>query len=563
MGHDVGLLAALTGPLAAALVLGFATQRAGLSPIVGYLLAGIVVGPFTPGFVAHGDLARQLANVGVILLMFGVGLNFHVEELLAVRRVALPGSLLCIAVATTLGCVIARTFGWGLRTCIAYGLTISVSSTVVLLRVLSDRDALHTRAGHIAVGWLVVEDLFAVLALVLVPVAGVAGRASGQTIALHGLAALAKIAGLVVLTFTVARPVLRTLFGYVARTRSRDLFTLTVLVVALGVAVGSASLFGASMPLGAFLAGMVVGQSEFGSRAASEALPMRDAFAVVFFVSIGMLFDPRAFVPNLGLVTATLGVILLGKPLAAFGIARLLRTPPTTAATVAVALGQIGEFSFIMAGVGRDAGLLPDRAMHTVVAASIVSITLDPLLMRLLDRALRPRRIHRVAEPEHHANDVAASQRHRAVVVGYGPVGRTLTRLLREYSIEPTVIEMNHETVNELKRAGIAAVYGDATRREILERAGVAKAGSLVFAASGSPADAVIRMARDLNPSLRILTRTTYVREVFRAKEAGANVVIAAEAEVAMAMTEHLLTQLGASGEQLDRARERVRRDVG
>jgi CPA2 family monovalent cation:H+ antiporter-2 len=564
MPHNLDLILTLTGGLTAALVFGFVTQRLRLSPIVGYLLAGVAVGPFTPGFVAHGGIAEQLAELGVILLMFGVGLHFHLNELLAVRKVALPGAVAQIAVATGLGVLVTQSAGFSAGAGVVFGLAIAVASTVVLLRVLSDYDALHTPAGHIAVGWLLVEDIFTVLVLVMLPIV-VGQQAGGRStdLLLSAGAAVIKIAALVAFTLIAGQRLIPALLGYVARTRSRELFTLTVLVLALGIAVGSAQLFGASMALGAFLAGMVVGQSDFSSRAASDALPMRDAFAVLFFVSVGMLFDPSQVAANLGLIGATLAVILVGKPLAAFLVVIALRRPVKTAVVVAVALAQIGEFSFILAALGRQLGVLPERANQALVAASIVSITLNPLLFRLVDPAARwlsarsPRRDEPGAgEPQ--PDDTV----HRTIVVGYGPVGRTLARLLVEYEIEPTVIELNHETVKTLRDEGIGAVYGDASQAEILSRAGVKQAASLIFTASGS-ADAVIRAARQLNPTLLILARTTYVREVPALRKAGSSVVVAAEAEVALAMTEHLLTQLGATGEQLDRARMRIRGELG
>ncbi|HEY3593483.1 MAG TPA: cation:proton antiporter, partial [Polyangiaceae bacterium] len=302
MPHDLDLVLTLTGGLGAALVFGFLTEKLRLSPIVGYLLAGIAVGPFTPGLAVHGAVAEQFAELGVILLMFGVGLHFHLEDLLGVRKLALPGAIGQIAVATGLGVAVAHGFGWSLGAGVVFGLAVSVASTVVLLRVLADNDALHTPAGVVAVGWLLVEDLFTVLMLVMLPVvAGQGDHADGLQMLLSGGVAILKIVALVAFTIIVGRRVIPALLGWVAQTRSRELFTLTVLVLALGIAVGSAKLFGASVALGAFLAGTVVGQSEFSSRAASEALPMRDAFAVLFFVSMGMLLDPSQVVPNLAL----------------------------------------------------------------------------------------------------------------------------------------------------------------------------------------------------------------------------------------------------------------------
>ncbi|WP_437664155.1 cation:proton antiporter [Sorangium sp. So ce1182] len=569
MPHELDLILTLTGGLTAALALGFITQRMRLSPIVGYLLAGILVGPFTPGFVADKPLADQLAEIGVILLMFGVGLQFHVRELLAVRKVAVPGALIQIAVATALGVLVGRAAGWSWAASVVFGIAISVASTVVLTRVLSDSHVLHTPAGHLAVGWLVLEDVFTVLVLVLLP-GLVGGGDSGATgIALSVGLALLKLAGLVAFTFIVGQRVIPTLLGYVAKTGSRELFTLTVLVVALGVAVGSAKLFGSSMALGAFLGGLVVGQSDFSSRAASEALPMRDAFAVLFFVSVGMLLDPSQLAASWPAAAATLAVVLIGKPLAALVVVLLLRRPMQTAFAVALSLAQIGEFSFILATLGRQLGVMPDEATQVLVLASIVSITLNPLLFSARGRfarwtsALFLRRqraagadsVEGEAPP---ADDLA----HRTVVVGYGPVGRTLTRLLRENGIEPTVVELNLDTVKELQVQGIRAIYGDATQREILERAGVGAADSLLFTSAGAPGNGVIEQAKGVNPKLFVLARAFYLREVPVLQKAGADVVVTGEAEVAFSMTERLLVRLGATAEQVERERERVRSEL-
>ncbi|HTN84355.1 MAG TPA: cation:proton antiporter [Sorangium sp.] len=572
MPHELDLILTLTGGLTAALALGFITQRMRLSPIVGYLLAGILVGPFTPGFVADKPLADQLAEIGVILLMFGVGLQFHVRELLAVRKVAVPGALIQIAVATALGVVVGRVAGWSWAASVVFGIAISVASTVVLTRVLSDSHVLHTPAGHLAVGWLVLEDVFTVLVLVLLPglVGGGDGGATG--IALSVGLALLKLAGLVAFTFIVGQRVIPTLLGYVAKTGSRELFTLTVLVVALGVAVGSAKLFGSSMALGAFLGGLVVGQSDFSSRAASEALPMRDAFAVLFFVSVGMLLDPSQLAASWPAAAATLAVVLIGKPLAALVVVLLLRRPMQTAFAVALSLAQIGEFSFILATLGRQLGVMPDEATQVLVLASIVSITLNPLLFsarggfaRWTSALFLRRRPAAGADGAEGAEGEAAPAddlAHRTVVVGYGPVGRTLTRLLRENGIEPTVVELNLDTVKELQGQGIRAIYGDATQREILERAGVGAADSLLFTSAGAPGNGVIEQAKGVNPKLFVLARAFYLREVPVLQKAGADVVVTGEAEVAFSMTERLLVRLGATAEQVERERERVRSEL-
>jgi CPA2 family monovalent cation:H+ antiporter-2 len=558
--HDVALLATLAGGLTAALALGYVTERLHLSPIVGYLLAGLLVGPYTPGFVADSHLASQLAEVGVILLMFGVGLQFHLDELLAVRRVAVPGAVVQSAIATGLGAAGAHLLGWAWPAAIVFGLSLAVASTVVLVRVLSDNRQLHTPTGHVAVGWLVVEDIFTVIVLVVLPSlasAGASVTSLGPAIALT----LAKVAGLAGFTFVVGTRAIPWLLDRVSATRSRELFTLTVLVIALGIAVGSAAVFGVSMALGAFLAGMVVGRSDYSLRAATEALPMRDAFAVLFFVSVGMLLDPRAVLQSPALVTCALIVVLVGKPVAAIAVVLLMRYPMRVALAVGVALAQIGEFSFILAALAQQLGLLPAEAMNTIVATSIVSIVLNPLLYRLLPSfgAAPSLGSAPAAKP---AAVPTSSPAHRAVVVGYGPTGRALTRLLRANGIEPTVIELNMDTVRALREEGIAAVYGEAARGDVLQQAGVATAGNLVVTADTGDSREIIRLARALNPSIHVLARTAHLRDVQALRDTGAQGVFSGEGEVALALTEALLHRLGATADQIDRERERARADL-
>jgi K+:H+ antiporter len=578
MHQNLELLLTLTGALAAALVLGYGTQRLGLSPIVGYLLAGIAVGPNTPGFVANREWAEQLAEVGVILLMFGVGLHFHFSELLAVRRVALPGAVVQSAAATILGTLAAVAFGWGWSAGLVFGLAISVASTVVLTRVLVDNNDLHTPTGHIAVGWLVVEDLLTVVVLVVLPaLAGGPGAGLGGLLVALAWSAI-KIAALVVVTIYLGGRVIPWILTHVAATQSRELFTLTVLVVALGIAVGSATLFGVSMALGAFLAGMVVGRSEFSLRAASEALPMRDAFAVLFFVSVGMLFDPRDLLAAPWTIVVTLAIVMIGKPLAALGIVAYLGYPSRVGVAVAAALAQIGEFSFILAGLGKSLGILPAAAMNALVAAAIISIAANPILYRSVDwiegwlsrrprlwRRLNARLRAEAASGSKPSPDQAPDwePRHRAIVVGYGPVGRTLCRLLRDNEIEPTVIEMNLETVKQLRDKSVTVVYGEANHRDALQAAGIERADGLILSASGIRAsEEVIRMSRELNPEIRILVRTAYLREGPALRKAGADRVFAGEGEVALAMVESILREFGALPEQIDRERHRVRADL-
>lgn len=568
--HDMDMILTLTGGLAAALVCGYITFRIGLSPIVGYLVAGFLVGPNTWGFQANKELADQFAELGVILLMFGVGLQFHIKELLAVRRVAVPGAIGQSVVATLLGMLVGLAAGWGWSAGIVFGLAVSVASTVVLMRVLSDNGDLHTPSGHIAVGWLVVEDIFTVLVLVLLPV--LFGRqVGGPGVAASLLLAIVKVAVMVGLTFLAGTRVIPWILDRIAATRSRELFTLTVLVVALGIAVGSTYIFGVSMALGAFLAGMVVGRSEFSLRAATEALPMRDAFAVLFFVSVGILFDPRHLLAAPGLVAATLAVILIGKPLVAFWIVRLLGYPQRVGLSVAVALAQIGEFSFILATAARSLGILDDQATNTLIAASIVSIMLNPALYRTIDRVdswltrVFPRQapLPQPTDGEPVRELQGESGRYRAVVIGHGPVGRTLVELLRENKFEPVVLELNLDTVRRLSSSGVRAIYGDAAHRDTLEEAGLRDAVALILSSSMMQGSSeTIRQARELNPDLLILARSSYLREIPSLRRAGADIVFSGEGEVALSMTEFLLRQLGATEEQIDREEARVREDL-
>jgi CPA2 family monovalent cation:H+ antiporter-2 len=566
------LVLTLSVSMAAALVLGYLTHRLGLSPLVGYLLAGIIVGPHTPGFVVDREIAEQLANIGIVLLMFGVGLHFDPRELLALRRTALPGAIGQSVVATALGAAAAVYFGGtGWTGGIVYGLALSVASTVVMARVLADGDELHTPSGRLAVGWTIVEDLLTVIFLVLLPALVSGGTEARASPVLSLGVALLKIIALVLVLFLVVKRVLPWLLSRVAAARSRELFTLTVLVIALGIAIASSRLLGVSAALGAFLGGMVVGRTDFSLRAANEALPLRDAFAVLFFVSVGMLFDPRAFLEMPWLIAATLGIVMIGKPLVSYFLVRAMRKPSRPALSVGLALGQIGEFSFIMAGVGNALAILSSRMTSVVVAAAIISIALNPLLRRLIGPLHALGRRSRSSSVLARADDADAdlstlaenTQSSRAVVIGYGPVGRTLVRLLGENGVSCTIIEMNLQTVHRLRARGLAAVYGDACHAETLRHAGVREAGSLILSASGlDAAGEIIRMARDLNPDVRILVRTAYLRERPALRAAGADLVFSGEAEVALAMNEAILRSMGATARQITRERERLRSDL-
>jgi CPA2 family monovalent cation:H+ antiporter-2 len=568
--HGYELIFTLTGGLSFALILGYVTERLGLSPIVGYLLAGTLVGPHTPGFVADTAIAEELAEIGVILLMFGVGLQFHVEELLAVRGVAIAGAIAQSTVATILGVVLARSLGWDWSAGLVFGMALAVASTVVLVRVLSDNNDLHTQAGHISVGWLVVEDLFTVVALVMLP-ALFGQDQTGRPLWMElGLTAL-KVSALVAFTGLVGSRVIPKVLDHIADTRSRELFTLSVLVIALGIAVGSALIFSVSMALGAFLAGLVVGRSEYSLRAASDALPMRDAFAVLFFVSVGMLLDPGALMSSPLLVAGALLIVLVGKPLVAVVFVWMKKYPFRTALTAGIALAQIGEFSFILASMGRDLGVLTSEATNALVATSIASIVLNPLAYRTIrgiERWLsqRPALWARLNRASAVPADLKATRRsppadpaHRAVIIGYGPTGRTLVRLLRDNGIAPTVVELNMEAVRSLRADGVDAIYGDATQPDTLRAAGVAKSASLILGSAGMANSAeVIRAAREMNPHIRVLARASYLRDIPPLRHAGATSVYSGEGEVALAFIEDILDFLGATAEQIDRERARA-----
>lgn len=577
--HEYGLIVTLAASFSIALVLGFATQRLGASPILGYLLAGIAAGPHTPGFVADAALAAQLAEVGVILLMFGVGLHFHPGDLLAVKGIAVPGAVAQSAVATALGALVAVAFGWSFGAGAVLGMAVAVASTVVLMRVLLDNDQLGTAHGRIAVGWLIVEDIFTVVVLVLLPV--MAGALSGTAAGLGAAAgalgwALFKLAVLFALLLGVGSRVVPKLLAQVARSRSRELFTLAVLAAALAIAAGSALLFGASMALGAFLAGMVVGRSETSHQAAADALPMRDAFAVLFFVSVGMLFDPRFVFREPALVLSVLAIILVAKPLAALAIVLGLGYSVRTALTVAVGLAQIGEFSFILAEAGRRLGVLPEEATSVLVACALISIALNPLAFRTMGpieawlRA-RPRLWaileRRAARRGRAANEATAralaAERNaiHAIVVGYGPVGETASALVRDFGIEPVIVELNVDTVTRLVREGKRAIYGDASRRDILESAGIRSARVLLVTlpdlASRAP---VITTARALNPKIKILVRARYLAERRELERLGADAVCYEEAEAAVGLAELLLEEVGADQARIRAEAEKIRR---
>lgn len=568
------IILTLTGALAAAVILGFITNRLGLSPIVGYLLAGVVVGPHTPGFVADEHTAEELAHIGIILLMFGVGLHFHFHQLLAVRKVVVPGAIGQSLVTTLLGCFTAIAFGWSWQAGFLFGLALSIASTVVLLRVLADNQQLHSPIGHISVGWLVVEDISTVLVLVLLPVFFQANHQDIVSIALTIGWSILKIAILLGFILVVGGRLIPLVLEQVARSHSRELFTLTVLVVALGVAIGAARLFGASMELGAFLAGMIVGRSDFSSRAAADALPLRDAFAVLFFVSIGMLFNPVTVLEQPGLVGMTVLIVVVAKPLLGFLLVWFQGYSGITSLSVAILLGQIGEFSFILANLGRDLKILPAEATNALVATAILTISLNPLLYRCLNRCKEwVRRQPQLAawffrplpgRPDPGEPDTMnLAEQHRVIVVGHGPIGQILVGLLQQNQFAVTLIELNVDTVRKLRTRGIEVIYGDALNLETLQQANCKSAIALILSSAAMDASTeVIQLARSINPKIQIFARAEFLQESSKLRTAGADAVFTSEGEVALAMTAFLLRKLGASQDQIQREQERVRSEL-
>ncbi|MBX3359477.1 MAG: cation:proton antiporter [Phycisphaeraceae bacterium] len=581
MHDDLPLIKTIAAGFTGAWLLGLLTQRLRLSPIVGYLLAGVLIGPYTPGFVGDVKIAQQLAEVGVILLMFGVGLHFNLKDLLAVKGVAIPGAIGQSLVATLLGMLIFGMLGFPLQAGAVLGMAMAVASTVVLMRVLMDADVLNSPQGHVAVGWLIVEDIFTVVLLVLIPVLGKGlvdgadAAAAGETAppalwVTLGLAML-KLGALVAIVLFGGSRVIPWVLVRVARLRSRELFTLTILVFSIAIAVGSYYFFGASMALGAFLAGMVVSQSPVSHQAAADALPMRDAFAVLFFVSVGMLFDPTILVREPLMILAGLGIILLAKPIVALIIVAILGHSVRTALTVAIGLAQIGEFSFILAELAERERLLPHAGYHILVASAIISIVVNPLLFRsvpTVETWLRSRpalwrllngRAERLALARNRDAADATRQRHQAgerlaVVIGFGPVGRSVHRLLREAGVSTVVVDLNLDSVSRLNEQGAAAIFGDASHESILEQAGVRHASHVVLTLpSAAERAAVVAAIRNLNPKARILVRARYLSEREDLERAGATLAVFEEAEAAVALARLVLADTGVHREAAER----------
>ncbi|HXV40265.1 MAG TPA: YbaL family putative K(+) efflux transporter [Steroidobacteraceae bacterium] len=543
MEHATPLIAMIVAGLGLAFVLGALAARLGMSPIVGYLLAGIAVGPFTPGFVADQKLANELAEIGVILLMFGVGMHFSLRDLLSVRAIALPGAVVQITVATALGVLLAQALGWGWGAGIIFGLSLSVASTVVLLRALEDRGLVTSERGRIAVGWLIVEDIAMVLALVLLPaLAGFLGSDTTEpapdasALAIAVLATLAKVAGFMVVVLVVGRRTIPWLLHAVAQ--HRELFRLAVLAIALGVAFGSAKLFGVSFALGAFFAGMVLSESELSYRAAEETLPLREAFAVLFFVSVGMLFDPGVVLREPLALAGALFIVLVGKSVAAFLIVLLFRHPVGVGMTIAASLAQIGEFSFILVGLGMSLGLLPEAGRDIVLATAIISIVLNPLAFGV-SRRLEPyieaaQRRLRGAAP---ASPDAAEPGGHVVLVGFGRVGTLVAAALAERDVPFVVIESDADRVADLKEKGYACVEGNAASRGVIVQAGVRRASELLVAIPNTfEGGRAVRHAKEANPGIHVVARAHSDAEVAHLGRLGADVVIMGERQIALEM---------------------------
>lgn len=573
--HSTTLIATIAAGFTGAWLLGLITQRLGLSPIVGYILAGVIIGPHTPGFVGDLHAAQQLAELGVILLMFGVGLHFQMKELLAVKSVAIPGAVGQSLIATLVAMLIFSLFGFDLKTGMVIGMAMAVASTVVLMRVLMDADVLSSTQGHIAVGWLIVEDIFTVVLLVIIPIMGSdASKPStegGMSIWMLLGMALLKLSALVALLMVVGVRIIPWALVQVARLRSRELFTLTILVFSIAIAAGSYFFFGASMALGAFLAGMVVAQSPLSHQAAADALPMRDAFAVLFFVSVGMIFDPRIIIDQPLLVLAGLTIILVVKPLSALVIIAVLGHSPRTALTVAIGLAQIGEFSFILSDLAKIHGLMPDSGHNLLVGSAIISIALNPLLFRYLpqmEQWLKSKPwlwqlLNNRAEKRALASNLTAMKKladeqspttRLAIVVGYGPVGRSVHRLLQDAGLRTVVVDLNMDTVTSLNQSGQTAIYGDAAHETIMTQAGIKQASHLVLTLPHSTdRAAIVALCREMNPALRILVRARYLREREDLEQAGATAAVFEEVEAAVALARLVLADTGMHREAADR----------
>jgi monovalent cation:H+ antiporter-2, CPA2 family len=557
--HETALISTIVIGLVLAFVLGALAHRVKISPLVGYLLAGVIAGPFTPGFVADQNAATQLAEIGIILLMFGVGLHFSLDDLLSVKAIAIPGAIGQIMVATLLGMGLAAALDWSLGAGIVFGLALSVASTVVLLRVMQERRLIETERGRIAVGWLIVEDLAMVVTLVLLPplsaiLQGDAG-ASLEAVMTPLAITLGKVTAFVAFMLVIGRRVIPWVLHYVAHTGSRELFRLAVLAIALGVAFGATALFDVSFALGAFFAGMILSESPLSQQAASETLPLRDAFAVLFFVSVGMLFDPTILIREPLPVFATLLIIIFGKSAAAFVIVRVFRHPVSTALTISASLAQIGEFSFILAGIGVALKLLPEQGQDLILAGAILSIMLNPAVFSLLDWKMkrwersRPDEggvVPAVAETPTREEIPVTTLTDHVVLIGYGRVGSYLGGELRRIGAPLLVIESNVDLVHQLKSEGVEAIDGNAADPEVIKAANLAAARCLMVAVPNAfEGGQAVEQARAIHAGLSIIARAHSEAEIQHLRQHGASVVVMAERELAKTMLASIPTVEG------------------
>jgi len=548
MHHTTPLITTIVGGLVLAFLFGMLANRLRISPLVGYLLAGVLAGPFTPGFVADTNLAPELAELGVILLMFGVGLHFSMKDLMAVKSIAIPGAIAQIAAATLLGMGLSWALGWPMMTGLVFGLCLSTASTVVLLRALEERQLIDSQRGQIAIGWLIVEDLVMVLALVLLPaVAGLfeEGKASVGMVLFDLLITIGKVVAFMVLMMVVGRRVVPWILARSAATGSRELFTLAVLALALGIAFGAVEFFDVSFALGAFFAGMVLNESELSHRAAHDTLPLRDAFAVLFFVSVGMLFDPMILIQQPLAVLGALAIIVLGKSLVALLLVSMFGHSKRTALTISVSLAQIGEFAFILAGLGISLNLLPDSGRNLVLAGAILSIMLNPILFALLEKYLqKTESIEQLTMEEavEEEKQIPVDLCNHAVIVGFGRVGSLLGSRLMEAGVPIVVVENSRPRVEALREQGIKAVLGNAARIDTMELARLDCARWLLLTIpNGYEAGEIVTAAREKRPNIEIIARAHYDDEVDYIMERGADRVVMGEREIANSMLNLLL----------------------
>ncbi|MFS1537572.1 MAG: YbaL family putative K(+) efflux transporter [Candidatus Phlomobacter fragariae] len=548
MDHSASsLITTIVGGLALAYLFGMIAHRLRISPLVGYLLAGVLIGPFTPGFVVNTNLASELAEIGVILLMFGVGLHFSLKDLLAVKSIAIPGAIAQIITATLLGLGLAMLFGWGIFAGIVFGLCLSTASTVVLLRALEERQLIDSKRGQITIGWLIVEDLVMVLTLVLLPaIAGIidSNNARFNELAIKLTFTVGKVAIFIIITLFIGRQLIPWILARTAATGSRELFTLAVLVLALGIAYAAVTLFNASFALGAFFAGMILNESELSHRAAQDTLPLRDAFAVLFFVSVGMLLDPIILIQQPLAVLAVLAIIIVGKSLAALLLVRLFGHRRRTALTIAISLAQIGEFSFILAGMGIALNVFDSQAPNLILAGAIVSIMINPLLFSLLDGYLKKTETTEeelLEETQEEVAQIPVDICGHVIIVGYGRVGFILAEKLRQKDIPIVVIENTRARFEELAKNGFRALIGNAVNKALMKLARIDCAQTILLTIpNGYEAGQIVEKARSLNPDITIIVHSHSDDEIKYIRERGANHIVVGEHEIAKSMAHFL-----------------------